>query len=461
MDRLKFYIALFASKAALLALKIFGRNATYLPGKIALTISKNFLGHLTPPKTVIAVTGTNGKTTVSNMVTSILQENGYSVTNNGYGSNVQAGIATALLADSTLTGRAKKDFAVLEVDERSSLLVYPYVKPDYLLCNNLMRDSIKRNAHTGFIRYIINKALPASTKLILNADDLICASLGGENAERVYFGLDIEKPEALQPQFVQDIVYCPKCGGPLEAAYVRYNHIGRFTCKACGHTSPVPDYLVTALDRVAETFTVAHQDRSANFHLLNDNIVNVYNLCGTVALLREVGLSDEQIALGFAQTKIVKSRYDRLEVGDLTITMQSAKGQNPIACARSFHYVAECPGEHKAVFFLTDDKGDSVGNTESTCWLYDCDYSYLNDLSISQLVFSGPRCKDQRLRALLAGVPDEKIVMWPDFHGKAQLIDTQHCKNIFILFDVYLQSEAEAVKRGLIELAKEADGDGN
>lgn len=458
MKRLRFLIALLISKTALSLLRLIGRNATYLPGKIALKICKDFLGQLTPPQTVIAVTGTNGKTTVSNLITSILTENGYTVTNNSYGSNIQAGIATALLEDSTITGKAKKDVAVLEVDERSSLLVYPYIKPDYLVCNNLMRDSIKRNAHTEFISFILSKALPTSTKLILNGDDLICASLGPNNQNRTYFGLDVEKPEKTVPQFIRDIVYCPYCGAALEAEYVRYNHIGRLYCPGCGLKSPDPDFLVTEIDHQNHTFTVTHDGKQETFHLMNDNIVNVYNFCCIVALLTRMGLSYSQISRGFSNCKIVKSRYDHIEAGDLTITMQSAKGQNPIACARSFQYVANRPGENKALFLLIDDKGDSMGDTENICWLYDCDFSYLTDPSIRQIVFSGPRCKDQRLRALLAGVPEDRITLWPDFHGSASLIDTGSCKDIYILFDVYLQDEAEAVKKQLIEIGKAGAG---
>lgn len=144
MGKLRFYIAMFAAKTLRFGLKLLGRNATYLPGEIAVKLCKDFLGYLTKPETFIAVTGTNGKTTVSNLLTSVLTANGYDVTNNSYGSNVQSGIAAALLADSTFTGKPKKKIAVLEVDERSSLLVYPYIAPDYLICNNIMRDSLKR-----------------------------------------------------------------------------------------------------------------------------------------------------------------------------------------------------------------------------------------------------------------------------------------------------------------------------
>lgn len=455
MRRIRYYIAMTAAKLSILALKILGRNASYLPGKIALKISKDFIGQLTPPKTVIAVTGTNGKTTVSNLITSILRENGYQVTNNDLGSNVQAGIATILLQNSSFRGKPKNDIAVLEVDERSSLLIYPYLKPDYLVCNNIMRDSLKRNAHTDFISFIINKALPETTKLILNADDMICASLGPNNNDRVYFGMQAEKPETHDPQYVQDIVYCPKCGGTLADEYIRYNHIGRMYCTDCGFRSPDPDFAVTAIDRQANTFTVSHKGTEQTYNLINDNIVNVYNFCGAIALLTEFGLTYEQIGLGFSNSKIVKTRYDHFQSGDLNITMQLAKGQNPIACARCYSYVSKCAGENKGLVILVDDKGDNIGNSESVCWLYDCDYRYLTDPSIAQIVFAGPRCKDQYLRALIAGVDPAKIKLTEDPRNGASLLDTKLSKDVFVLYDPYLLAEANVVKAALIKKGTE------
>lgn len=456
MKKIRFYTAILAAKLCLFMLKLLGRNASFLPGKIAITIDKSFIGNLTPPKTVIAVTGTNGKTTVSNLLNSILVENGYSVTNNSLGSNVQAGVANALLEDSTFTGKPKKEIAVLEVDERSSLRIYPQLKPDYLICNNIMRDSLARNAHTEFISYIINEALPASTKVILNADDLVCATLAPNNSERVYFGLDIEKAHEEGPEYLQDIVYCPQCGQKLDAEYLRYNHIGRMHCSSCNFASPVADFSITQLNREEGTFTVSHNGQEEQYTLINDNIVNLYNFCGVIALLTTMGFDIAQIKKGFASVQIVKSRFDKITSGDLTITMQLSKGQNPTACARCFSYVAKRPEGNKAIIFV----GDNFEDSESPCWIYDSNYSYLCDPSINQIIFSGPRCKDQFLRAQIAGVPADKIRMTMDSTAGTEILDTGASKNIYVLYGPYMVKEANIVKNKLIKMGTEVQNDG-
>lgn len=451
MKRILFYPAMLAAKCTMLALKILGRNASYLPGKIALTIDKHFLGGLTQPKTVIAVTGTNGKTTVSNLLNSILIENGYRVTNNSLGSNVQAGIATALLADSTFFGKPKKDIAVLEVDERSSLRIYPYIKPDYLICNNIMRDSLARNAHTEFISYIINKAIPESTKVVLNADDLVCATLAPNNANRIYFGLNIQKEHEESPLYLQDIVYCPECGELLKPEYIRYSHIGRLQCTKCNFHSPTPDFVITSIDSQRNVFTVKHGGIDHTYRLINDNIVNLYNFCGLIALLSNMGLSDEQISLGFENTEIVKSRFDKIDAGKLTVTMQLSKGQNPTASARCFSYVSKCPGENKAIIFV----GDDFDPLESPCWFFDSNYSYLKDPSINQIIFCGPRSKDQYLRALLAEIPPEKIKITQESTAGPDILDITLSQDIFVLYGPYMVKQAQAVRDKICKLGQE------
>ena len=318
-----------------------------------------------------------------------------------------------------------------------------------------MRDSIKRNAHTEFISYIITSALMGtSTKLILNADDLIASRLGDPQQPHVYFGMEANKPKETVKPLLRDIVYCPQCGDLLKDEYVRYNHIGRHYCENCGLKSPAPDYTVTDIDVENNSFTVNYDGKNETYTLINDNIVNVYNFCGAIALLHEFGLTYEQIKKGFTNSKIVKTRLDEVKSGDLNITMIMAKGQNPIACSRCYDYVAKYPSDKKAALLIVDDVDDNYKQSETTCWLYDCDYSVFADPGIKQVIFAGPRHHDHYLRALLAGVDAGKIKTTENSSEVVGMLDTNLCKDIFLLHELYRPSEAKMIKEQLIARGK-------
>ena len=190
MGKLRFYFALWMAKLSIPALAITHHNGTDFPGSLALKICPDFLKYVGKPETIVAITGTNGKTTVSNMLSGLLESEGRHVVTNRTGSNIVSGIATALLRGCNLAGKVTKyDIAVLEVDERSSLRIYPYVQPDFVAITNLCRDSTMRHAHPDFIASIISQAMPEKTTLILNADDLISDTVAPQN-KRVYFGID-------------------------------------------------------------------------------------------------------------------------------------------------------------------------------------------------------------------------------------------------------------------------------
>lgn len=119
MGKLRFYFALWMAKLSIPALAITHHNGTDFPGSLALKICPDFLKYVGKPETIVAITGTNGKTTVSNMLSGLLESEGRHVVTNRTGSNIVSGIATALLRGCNLAGKVTKyDIAVLEVDER-------------------------------------------------------------------------------------------------------------------------------------------------------------------------------------------------------------------------------------------------------------------------------------------------------------------------------------------------------
>ncbi len=461
MKQIRFILTAIIAKLCCIGMKLLHRQASYLPGKIALKLCPDFLARIGRPETVIAVTGTNGKTTVSNLVTGILRTNGYKVTNNSAGSNVDAGIASVLIDNGNLFGKPHNSIAVLEVDERSSLRIYPYIKPDYIVCNNIMRDSVKRNANTDFISYIISSAIPESTTLVLNADDIICSGLGSSANKKLYFGVKhlFGNEHYGNSADIKDINYCPECGGELVYDYTRYNHIGQVHCSSCDFKNAVPDYCAVSVDSEKKLLTVSHAEKSFDFRLINDNIANIYNTTAAIAILTEFGLSPEQIEAGLQDIKIVSSRFDREMCCGKPVTLQLAKSQNPIACSRAIDYARKSEGNAKAVIAIIDDIHENVNNTENISWIYDCSYAPLGDDSISQVIFGGPRCADHILRAMVDGVDTSNFKTVDDIYKTVDLLDAKNCDAVFIMYDLYLVDDARKIMEAVKKKLEEADAE--
>ena len=458
----RFYLTLWFVKCLTFFMRLIGRQATCTPGIVALKLCPDFMGRIEKPKLVVAVTGTNGKTTVCNMIDDILEDNGYHITNNRYGSNIDAGVVSALISGSNLRGRAKNEIAILEVDERSSLKIYPYLKPNYIVCTNLFRDSLRRNAHTEFISYIINRDMPPEATLILNGDDLIASGLGSDTNKKVYFGihrLDTDSTEF--GSSIRDIINCPRCDTRLVYDYIRYNHIGRAHCPLCGFRSPDCEYFVTDIDRTANTVTVAQYGQEYTYPMVNDNIINIYNMTAAIALLSEIGLTPEQLRASLSHIKPVKSRYNAETYLGKTLITQLAKGQNPIACSRGFQYVGQAAGQ-KALILTLDDKYDAAHSSENPAWLFETDYSPLTSDSITQIIVGGKRRYDQYLRLLMAGVPADRIYLTEHETDTYQLVDFSRCDTVYILHDIFILDVAQKIKASLKErLDREISESGN
>ena len=411
MGKLRFLLALWLAKLSVPALKITRHNGTDFPGSLALKLCPDFLRYVGKPGTIIAVTGTNGKTTVSNLLTDILEADGKKVLSNRSGSNITSGISTALLRGCDLLGRAKPyDMAVLEVDERASVRIFPYVKPDYVVVTNLTRDSIMRN---GYIADILTRSIPQTATMILNADDLITCGVAPEN-RRVYFGVDRLPGDTTRCEnLIDDLRICPKCSGKLTYVYRRYHHIGKCVCPDCGFHSPESDYLATDVDMEKGTMALREGGEEHPYRLISDSVPNLYNMVTVIAVLRQLGYSHEAISGYMSRAAVVATRHMEEQVGDVKLVRQMSKEKNALAGSRTFQYIAQRPGT-KELLLMMNCLGDAHHWSENTCWIFDADFEYLCNDSVVQLVCTGARCRDYKLRLLMAGVPQERIVCEPD-----------------------------------------------
>src|SRR4028118_880921 len=115
-------VAVLAARAAQLASRTLKRGGgTTYPGVLARRIDPKVLPKLARElaRGSVAITGTNGKTTTTRMVSKILQTAGVEAVNNSTGANLVTGVTAALVSDSSLLGRPASGIGLFEVDEAS------------------------------------------------------------------------------------------------------------------------------------------------------------------------------------------------------------------------------------------------------------------------------------------------------------------------------------------------------
>lgn len=455
---IRFYIALWASKLSVIALKLTGHNATDFPGTVALKLCPDFLKYVSKPSRIIGITGTNGKTTVTNMITDALTATDLKVLSNKEGSNIKTGIATIFMKGVNVFNRSTYDLAVLEIDERSAPVLFPYFKPEILVINNLTRDSTMRNAHPEFIAGILTEELPKTTKLVINGDDLIACSVAPEN-ERVYFGIDsLDTDTDKCINLINDMRVCPKCHSKLEFDKVRYHHIGKVHCPSCGFKSPECKYSGSNADFDRMMIDITENGKTYSVKLINDSVFNIYNSVCTTALLREMGYSAEDVVEMMSVLSIVKSRLDEKKAGSYTLIRQLAKDKNALATSRVLDYISSRPGR-KEIIMMMNCLHDTVQWSENTCWLYDCDFEFLKNEDFVRIIVTGERCLDYVLRLRFAGVDMSRIKAVFNYDDIAGALKLEEGTDVYLLNGTDSIKAADKVEAEILErMRKKSEG---
>lgn len=452
--KIRFYLALWIAKLSIIALKITHHNGTNFPGRLAIKICPKFLVYISKPKTIIGVTGTNGKTTVTNLIADTLNYDKRKVLDNKLGSNTDTGISTALVNGVNIFNKEKYEIAVFEIDERSAVRIYPHLIPTYLLITNLTRDSIMRNGHPEFISNVLTKNIPKETTLILNAEDLI-SDMVSPNNKRIYYGIDKMDSDVTECiNLINDMQICPKCNYKLKYNYLRYHHIGNAYCPNCGFKSPKADYQGKNIDYKKMTIDIEEKGKKHKYRILNDSVFNIYNVVCTVALLRDMGYSPSDVADMLNNIEIVKSRYNVVEVNGVKVIMLLSKDRNALGSSRAFDYASHTPGNKKFILMMNNMSDEKVWS-ENVCWLYDCDFEFLNRKDIEKIVVTGPRFKDYKLRLLLAGLKEENVL---DTHfelDSPELLEYNKGDVIYLLYGTDNIDLATKVRDKIVRIIKE------
>ncbi len=399
--------------------KLVGKGSS-LPGQYALKLCPDVLRRVKLPERIIAVTGSNGKTSTVEMIAAILRAQGLDVVYNAEGSNQVEGVATLILCHCTLRGRMRGDVLLLESDERYARVSFRHFHPTHFVITNLYRDQLSRNGHPEWVYDAILPAIHPDTTLVLNADDpLVSCFARDHDPERVkWFGLDECSVSTREHRGVyHDGARCPVCKGPMAYSCYHYAHIGHYRCPACGHARPAADFAVTALDLKEGRLTI---NGEADISLAFRSIYNVYNILAAWSVCVLSG-ADRSVMAGVISNYILKNgRMVTFTLGRRRGTLLTSKHENSIAYDTNLAYIAAA-GEPCTVLVIVDAISRKYFTGE-TSWLWDIDFDRLNAPHIGKILLCGRYCGDLALRFSYTGVPAEKTEVLETVREAADLL---------------------------------------
>lgn len=432
---MKFYIALWFAKIINVLINIVdkSRGSNY-SGEKAMKIDPQMIAHFKGIDTskVLFITGTNGKSTTTNMITHILRKNGKRVVANLEGANMLHGIATALSKASSLTGRIKTDYVILETDERYLSLIHKQLPSENILITNLQKDQVQRNGDPDFIYRKIFNGIEANVRFFLNNEEPRSKSFDEKSDRIITYGVE-RHHEAFEKDESFPTMACPKCRHKIIFEYYNNDGVGKFRCSHCGHSSnEQADYVVTDVSFSERRFKM----ENTVFPMPYDMPYMCYNYAGALAACSELaGISLEDASKALGSFKNVGGRYEILEFKGKTIKYMRMKQENPETLQTCLNIIASDP-EKKMVCLGLYPVVDMIPNYTNTFYGYDCDLSFLTNSDVEKyFCFSQSVCYDVAGRLLYAGV-DSKLISIADTDDVEKIfneIETAETDNIYMI----------------------------
>lgn len=429
-------------KAVRAASRLAHGGGSAFPGKIVERIDPQFLARILQqlPLGVVLVSGTNGKTTTTRMVASMLESLGLKVFTNPTGSNFTRGVVSSLLAEVSLGGKLDADIAVLELDEAYAVHFVKQVQPDYCLLLNVMRDQLDRFGEIDNTARLLSKAAEATTgTVVLNREDPRIARLADvahteDGVEVRYFGLD----ESLRSFFPSDDDMCTTVD-TASSANIEIDDAA--VIAKTGENAEKSEDAAIAEQLPADVTLLAVGDHRASFGIDGETyetgvrlegVYNLYNAAAALAvvravvadaqamflpfeqnvtdeLLRQVGISQRMIDFAHSTTQAmidaaaeVTPAFGRGEVIDVNGSpVELLLVKNPMGFRLSL--ASFTPEGCDTMIAINDEYADG----RDMSWLWDVDFSSLRDTGVAMV--SGVRAWDMALRLEYDQVPVNSV----------------------------------------------------
>lgn len=424
--KIRAFFAILLCKLLRFASRLLHRGGTAMPGRYALKLCPELLDLLACQVRTVAITGTNGKTTSARMIEEAFAEQGLAYLTNRSGANMIDGITTEFVMNSTLSGRVRKDCAIIECDEAAAIRVFPRLKPKVVVVTNLFRDQLDRYGEVTHTLENIREALrgvPEAT-LCLNADCSLTASLAGDLPNKArWFGIEPGAVPSRPKPELSDATHCIRCKTEYEYDYVSYGHLGGFRCPKCGYRRHRADYAVADVIEQRPDGSELLMDIMGEQLLVSVNLpamYNIYNAAGAVAAAAEMGLSAKTAADALARFRCGFGRMERFDLAGGTRMMLV---KNPAGCNQVIEYLQTMRERFILVICLNDRAADG----RDISWIWDADFEGLNALAgrLDEVIVSGDRAEDMRVRIKYAGVDDAFIRVERDYETLVRSLEKE------------------------------------
>lgn len=408
--------------------KLIGKGSS-LPGQIALKICPDILKRIKLPEYIIAVTGSNGKTSTVEMIAHILRENGKNVAWNKEGSNQIEGVTTLILNSCTLTGKVNSDILLIESDERFARYTFKYIVPTHYVITNLYRDQLTRNGHPEWVYNAIKDSIHPETQLILNADDPLVSHFGYGKDDVIWFGADQLNTDTAEFTGVyNDGAYCPHCKEPMVYSRYHYNHIGHYECPSCGYKRHNTSYTVTSVDLDNGVATI---NDKYDISLALKSLYNIYNILAAFTVASVVGIDESSIASNISNYVLKNGRVVTFTLGSRKGTLLTSKHENSISYNQSIRLAASDKNGCDVMFIV-----DAVSRkyfTSDVSWLWDIDFHMLDCDNVKEIILAGKYCNDLAVRFSYTDIDNNKIKVIESVDEAANHLDSDRSEDIYVI----------------------------
>jgi lipid II isoglutaminyl synthase (glutamine-hydrolysing) len=350
------------------------------PGLVVLKLAPRFLEHAVEklPLGVVLVSGSNGKSTTTNMLVGVLRAHGVSLFTNPSGGNIPQGVASSLLASVSPTGRIREDLAVLEVDEGYGPALAKRLTPSSVLLINIQIDQLNRYHEPDRVYVMLRTVAEAASRhIVLNASDENLRAMG---AELIAAGRPVEFYS------VSDAVLAESPHGLASATRVGDPDFASVTS------------LATVEAIAGATATISAGTESAEIALPARGVHYAADAAGAIAMART--LLGERFSLATAATAFsalhtVYGRGETLQAEGEPIEVIMMK--NPPSLQLNLDALDRTPQQ----LLMAVDEG-----TPDPSWIYDTDFRMIDHVD----VLTGTKAWQIATRLAYAGIPVGKVI---------------------------------------------------